>query len=366
MKRTLLDDIQTYINRFMVFTDADAYSFACSLWVLMTYVWPHFDAVPYLSITSHTKRSGKTRLSELLQYISYNAYALAGVTPATIFRLIKDKNPTLFIDEAELFSGDAASMFRAIINVGYRKGQTIPRVSDNGVEQWSVFCPKAFILIGDMTDTTKDRSIVIQLVRGQPQERFQIDVVKAGATVIAGRIAAWVQEHKTDILAAYNDIRGLPFLPDRDEEIWLPLFALCHVIAPDRIPELQRVAVDMATEKTRPVVKYTSDVMDKAEDAATNAEYSEHLLRDLLSVMKGKYAVNIYTREAIAALYAIPTAPWRKFRGVGLTPNDIAALLAPHHVEPQHIRRGNSAKEDSTVARGYRRVDIAKAVKQLG
>lgn len=362
----VIRDIESYLTRYMVFTDTEQHAFACALWSAATYLWPSFDAFPYLLITSATKRSGKTRLSELLQFVSSNPRAIAGMTAATIFRIIRDENPSLFIDEAETLSGESASVMRSVLNVGYRRGQVIPRVGKAGVEEWPAYCPKAFVLIGDTYDTLRDRSIIVRLVRGQPKERFLYDAAKADGNALGSRLAEMIAERKADIEEAYAKNPGPSFLPDRDEEIWLPLFAMCQVLCPDRINELERVAVDMATEKTQKAVKHTSLDMDAAEREATDTEYGERLLRDLLSVMVGKYAKNIYTQEALAALMEIPTAPWRKFRGTGLTAIDMGNLLDRFHVHPKVIRRGGSKSKGKTqLARGYSRDNVEKAVAAL-
>lgn len=386
--KTVVAELEAYLLRYVTFPANDA-AFALALWAASTYLWEHFDAFPYLTITSDTKRSGKTRLSELLAFVSRNPMNMAGMTAATLFRSIRDSNPTIFIDEAENLSSGSADTLRSVLNVGYRRGQTIPRTGLGGVvEHWPAYCPKVFILIGDVFDTLRDRSIIIRMQRGTAAQRFLYEIAKGEGTTIANTFRALFEVPRpkattrrragdiTDILDTFNDEAPpaptalalaifetytthatLDFLSDRDAEIWMPLFAVATHLCPDRLDELTRVAVDMSTEKTAKVRKHSALEMEAAERDASDAEYAERLLADVLFAIGN--AKGLYTTEAIDKLYALPTGPWRKFRGVGLTVHDMAKLLDRFGVHPKLIRTGKK------VARGYARTDIEAAVSRL-
>jgi hypothetical protein len=79
----------------------------------------------------------------------------------------------------------------------------------------------------------------------------------------------------------------------------------------------------MATEKTVEIKRHTN--LQGAERIAEDDEYSKRLVRDLLTVMgTGKH---VWTNDALPKLFALPTGPWRKFRGDGLTPHDMSNML---------------------------------------
>ncbi len=348
---SLIADLQAYIRQYVTFTNPD-YAFAAALWTVGTYLWPHFDAYPYLTITSDTKRSGKTRFSEVLSFAASNPRNFAGMTAAALFRSIRDENPSVFIDEAETLSSEAASTMRAVLNVGYRRGQTIPRLGKNGVEEWPAYCPKVFVLIGDVYDTLRDRSIIVRMQRAEAKMRFIYDHARAEGQALRERAASVIADHGSAIVDRYTRHPGLTFLADRDEEIWLPLFAICEILAPSRVDELCRVAVDMSTEKTSEARRYVN--LLGAERAAEDDEYARRLVHDLLTVING--AKSIFTADAIVALKELPTGPWRKYRGEGLSDRDLANLLARFGLTPVLVRKGKQ------VQRGYKRDAVEKAL----
>lgn len=375
MSLALLDRIVAYIDRYVTFSNPD-YSFVSSLWATGTFMFQKpvdvgndevaaaeivFDAFPYLLITSDTKRSGKTRFSEVLSSLCSRVRNFAGATPVTVFRSIRYECPTIFFDEAESMAGEAADMMRQVTNAGYRRGQTVPRASTTnptGVEEWPVYCPKGFILIGDTRDTLRDRSIIIRMQRAEPKERYVFVKAKAEGAELRAELERVANAKREAVAEIYTHHKGLSFLTDRDEEIWLPLFALCEVLAPSRVEDLKRIAVDMATEKTAAARRYTKLQADGAELQAEVEEYGRRLVQDCAKVFKkGERA--IFTRDLLPRLHELVTGPWRKYRGEGLTAMAMADMLSPFGLQPHLV------KINKVVARGYHRAEIEKVAKGL-
>ena len=182
----LLDEIEAFIRRFVVFISAAAPR-VIALWVLHSHAIAAADATPYLGIISPTKRCGKTRLEEVLQLLARNAWKIDGApSEATLFRKIEKELPALLLDEADALwaGGDVRTEpLRAIFNSGNRRGATVPRCIGEGknqeVHDFSVFCPK--VLSGIKTtrwpDTVLDRCFLIPLrrkTRGETVERLRV------------------------------------------------------------------------------------------------------------------------------------------------------------------------------------------------
>lgn len=364
-----LRDLQTFLTDYVALSDPQ-YTLALSLWVIATYLWPDFDAFPYLSITSDTKRSGKTRLAELLSFTCSNPRMLTGATAATVFRLIEDESPTLFFDEAESQSSEAADTMREVMNSGYRRGQFVPRVSNNAVKEWPCYCPKVFILIGDVRDTLRDRSIVVRMKRSSVAKRFVYELARGEGNLIGGRIKELADTFKSAIMSNYYNHAPLEFIQDREEEIWMPFFAITETLLPSKVLDLTQCAVDMATEKTVPIRKYVS--LRDAEQNAEAEEYRERLLRDMITVM-GSHK-SIPTATVVDALRALPAGPWRKFRGEGITHKTLSLLLDVFGIHPRVLRmrpsdkktKGKRGHEPGDTKRGYRREDVEAALHRMG
>ncbi len=91
------------IRRYVVLTDEQADALA--LWVLHTYVINAADSTPYMQITSAEKRSGKSRLLEVLELVVARPLPVVNISKAALFRSIKDEQPTLLLDEYDALFG---------------------------------------------------------------------------------------------------------------------------------------------------------------------------------------------------------------------------------------------------------------------
>ena len=356
----IIKRIETYIQDYVTLADPH-YALPIALWTLGSFCFPSFDAYPYLVITAAVKRSGKTRLSEMISFACSNPRNFSALTAATMFRAIEMEKPTLIFDEAETLGSESASMMRAVLNVGYRRGQTIPRVTGKGIKEFATYCPKIFILIGDVYDTLRDRSIVITMQRAEPRKRFTFEAAKTEGQAIREECHSAIQSHQGDIEHGFSAHQGISFLMDRDEEIWTPLFVLAKIFCRDRMKELEMAAADMATEKTADSRRYVD--LKGAEDAAMEDEYAKRLLLDLYALLTTNGKV-ISTQGAIDALRAIPTAPWRKFRGLGISAHDMANMLSRFGVRPVRIAVG-SGRGNQKFYRGYRRQDVERAMQRM-
>jgi hypothetical protein len=353
----LIAEVESYIRSYVTLAET-SYALVIALWLVATHVWTAFDAFPYLVVTSSTKRSGKTRLLELMSFVASNSRLVANISPAALYRTISFDKPTLLIDEAEMFSS-AKSEFRPLLNSGYRRGQTVKRHD----RDYETYCPKAFALIGDVHDTLRDRSIVIEMMRSEPARRFVYATAKEEGAALREQLNVVLSSKAVEIAQALRDFKGLSFLTDRDEEIWTPLFVLCRLICPDRIDELTRAAADLSAAKTAKAKRY-SELGDE-EDKAEQEEYGVLLLRDMLHVIGDQKQIT--TQEAIMKLRQIPTSPWRRFRGEGLK-NDtrgsmiLSGLLSRFGVRPSTIRIAPKNQGTGSTAKGYRRRALLQAL----
>lgn len=358
----LIKRIESYISDYVALADP-ATSLPIALWILGTFCFEQFDAFGYLVITAPVKRCGKTRLLEMISFCCSKPRNFAALTGAALFRLIQKEKPTILVDEAEEMSREAASTMRSVLNVGYRKGATIPRVDIDGkVAEFETYCPKGFALIGDVFDTLRDRSIVITMQRGEPRKRFTLSQAQDEGAELRRDCESAVKDKLALISEHFHDHSGLDFLFDREEEIWTPLFILCAVFAKDRLDELSRIAADLATSKTAEARRYIN--LKGEERSASQDEYGKRLLLDLYGVFVSGGFKAISSKDALEQLKAIPTAPWRAYRGAGLTVHAMSDMLSTFGVRPVNLSIGKG-REGRKVLKGYKYAMVSEATGKL-
>lgn len=362
----VIKQTEVFISKYATLAH-DYYLLPLVLWTMATHTWPTFDCFPYLVITAYVKRAGKTRLMELLTMLAANGKAFSPDSPASMFRSLKEDNPTIFIDEAEKLNQETHPA-REFLNKGYKRGQTISRFIGGEVVDFESYCPKAFVLIGDVYDTLRDRSIMVTMRRRSPIEsahenKFRRANVEPEAETLRGNMHQLVKDNQSAIESAYAELPSLSFLNDRDEELWTPLFVLANVLCPSRIDELTRAAVDIATEKSGKRRSF-HELLDVEEQKADDQEAQILLLRDMLKLTEGKK--HITSANLMESLKGIPTSPWRMFRGTGLTAQDAAYLLDMLNVRPKPIRVKPGKHTKGAIARGYTRADLVAAAKLVG
>lgn len=80
---------------------------ALALWVAHTWALDAFEVSPYLVITSPEKRSGKTRLLEVLEQLVPRPWRVVQPSEAVLFRKVSKDRPVLLLDEADaIFAGE--------------------------------------------------------------------------------------------------------------------------------------------------------------------------------------------------------------------------------------------------------------------
>ena len=141
----LLGELSALLRRFVVMSAPQARVVA--LWTVHTYVVGAADATPYLAVTSAEKRSGKTRLLEVLDLVVARPWFTGRTTAAVLPRKIDVDSPTLLLDESDAaFGGDKeyAEALRGVLNTGHRQGGRatvcVGQGANIGFKDFSTFC----------------------------------------------------------------------------------------------------------------------------------------------------------------------------------------------------------------------------------
>jgi hypothetical protein len=117
----------------------------------------------------------------------------------------------------------------------------------------------------------------------------------------------------------------------------MPLFAICAVVAPERVKELKRCALALTQTKTADDVDDSLPLKLLADVRSVWPEGTPHML----------------TSSMLEALKAISDSPWDEHDG--LTPRKLARMLHPFGVDPRQIHTSTLA------GKGYRREELDRA-----
>jgi hypothetical protein len=344
--RGLVSSVEDYIRRYAVLPQR-AY-LPTALWSIATYMPKAFGCFPYLALFSPAKRCGKTRLLEVLETLVSRPWRGTAPTAPALYRMLSD-SPTLLLDEVEgLNRGNASETVQAVnavLNAGHRKGATVPRCVGKKyeLEYFPTYGPKAFAVIGRLSDTLADRSIIVTMQRrteGQRIERFLAARANAEVKPVRDALADFAKGHSGEVEQAYSRLldADLKSLGDRDADLWLPIFAVCTVAAPERVTELERCAVALCDAKAE------GDVDDSLP---------LRLLADIREVWPtGEKQWD--TASLIGELRAIEESPWSESE-CELSPRKLARMLRPFGVQARKIRL------EERTARGYLYEELASA-----
>jgi len=303
----LLEAVEGFLRRYVIFQYPEQAK-VCALWAVHTWAFNAFDYTPYLSVFAVEKRSGKSRLLEVLSLLVCNARLTSGSSSAALIRSVDEDNPTtILLDEVDAVyskKNDAeAENTRQFLNAGFRRGAKFLRCVGQGgaleVKEFPAFCPKALSGIGRcLPDTVLDRSLPVELVRQSREdraERFREREAEAKVATIRAELGAWVQQ--PGLIDTLRDAR--PALPeeltDRQQDYCEPLLAIADM-AGGVWPGRSRVAL----------IKLCS----QEEDASLGVK----LLTDIKGIFDSKDADKLHTIDILGALVAIeddrPWATW--------------------------------------------------------
>jgi hypothetical protein len=253
---------------------------------------------------------------------------------------------TLILDEAEVLGtkSDRSEALREILNAGYRRGQSVQRCERTSDGQWkvqrfSVYSPKIIVLIGNLNDTLADRCIPIAMRRRRPDEnveRFFYSQALREAKRYRKELENWAKTNRLKVKRRHR--QDLEFLEDREAELWLPLFSVCRVVAPERLEQLKITALNISHGK-------------QSEEPA---EFGVLLLNDIRELFDRNETDRLPTVGLLGALAANEESPWSNWsNGRGLDARALARLLRPFKIGSHNLRM-----DDATILKGYERMDF--------
>jgi hypothetical protein len=334
----LLDDVRTAIRRYCVLP-GEHELVAVVLWCALSHLLTKFDYAPRLIIRSAEKRSGKSRLLEIVDALVYSPLRAVNATVAFVFRSL-DSNPppTLLFDEADTIFGsrgvaDKNEELRGLLNAGFQRGLPFGRVGgpDFMTQEFSTFAMAALAGIGRMPETIEDRAVVVVMKRRREGETVHPYRLRRDGPMLndlRDRLVAWADTVREQAGETYPE---LP-IDDRAADVWEPLVSVADLVG-GAWPQLARDAA-------------VALVKSAAEDDTARSPKLQ-LLVDIRAVFDTRF---MKSDELCSKLRALSESPWEQLE---LNPSRLGGRLREYSIKTRHT-------EDKS-RRGYYRDDFADA-----
>lgn len=344
---TLLAEVEGFAARYIVLP-GKAEETALTLWIAHTHAIAGAHATPYMLLLSPEKRSGKTRVQEILELLVARPWRVTGASEAAVFRKIAQDRPTLLLDEIDAIFGsfsERTEPLRAILNAGNRPGASVARcVGEKGdqVRDFPIFGAKCLSGIdkGDrIPDTLRDRSITVAMRRKtptEPVERLRHRDASGEAEPIRERLGEWGEAVADRLLAAEPEIP--PELDDRAAEAWEPMIAIAEMAGGEWPRRAREASLTLSTGEDRDEASLGAVLLGAIRDAFGDD--------DRVTTAK--------LLERINADEELPFGGWNE--GRGFDGRKLAKLLRPYKVAPKTIKL-----HDGSTAKGYLREQFSDA-----
>jgi hypothetical protein len=330
----VLDEIAKIIERHIV---CERHTIiAASLWIVFTWCIDAVQIAPIACITAPEKRCGKSQLLRLLAKLSLRSLHTDNITAAALFRSIELWQPTLFIDEADTFLKNNEDM-RGVLNAGFERNGCVIRTTGDNHEPtpFRVFGAKAISGIGQLPDTIRDRSIILELRRKQPNE---VRALLRHADIseferIKRKLARWSDDYSEALKIARP---ALPeALNDRAQDCWESLLSIA----------------DLAGESWSKSARHAAMTISGIEEDAPSI--NEELLNDIKQVFEKMRVTRIASVDLLEKLIDDDEAAWRTWsHGKPMTLRQLGKRLGEFGISSKPLR------DHSGVFRGYELSDF--------
>ena len=206
-----------------------------ALWTVLSYLYPAWDAVPYLYVGG-PMGSGKSRVLDVLQRLAFRPVSSSNLTAPTLFRTLHASGGTMLFDEAERLRQSTPEQLeiQSVFLSGYRRGGCATRLEAVGDSfrpvRFDVFGPKALACIAGLPPTLASRCIPITMFRSatdSPKPKLRIDANPAGWQSVRDDLHILALEHGEEWLTMASCKSVVPSgIGGRNYELWQPLLAI--------------------------------------------------------------------------------------------------------------------------------------------
>jgi hypothetical protein len=300
-----------------------------SAWVTAAWLADVWDRFPHLAITSPEKRCGKTLLLDLLNVTVPRPRYTTNISPAALYRVVQLEKPTLLMDECQSISrrgSEASEVIREILNAGIGRNARVTRCGGanfDRIEEFSVYGPKVFAMIGEPDSVLADRCLPLPIARKRRGDRGRVQRYRSRQVEAAGKalhdsLEAWAAEHKEEVARVYDSLEPFDIDNDRMADLLTPLQAVLTVLGGGRPLEV--------------LLQYAKglDERDREQEMQSPGVRLLAACRELFPL--GSF---LPTETLLNCLIARRDEPWYRWnKGEPITADKLAGLLRPYNIRP--------------------------------
>lgn len=227
----LVEALVGYIHRYIDFEEE--HQRLVAYYVLFTWLFDHFNEVPYLRIKGDYG-TGKTRFLQIIGSVCYRSiFANGASTVSPIFHMLDTFGGTLIVDEADFRLSDETAEIAKIFNNGNVRGMPVLRAQatrerDFNPRVFQVFGPKVVAMRGDYADAALESRFLT--LRSRPRNlRDNVPInLPAGYQDEALTLRNKLLAYRLDTHGSFVPVQELanPELSYRDNQIVIPLLSI--------------------------------------------------------------------------------------------------------------------------------------------
>jgi len=257
-----------------------------ALWTMLTYIYPAWDAIPYLYLGGPVG-SGKSRVLDVLSHVVYRPTSSSNMTAPSLFRTLHQQGGVLLYDEAEQLRRNAPDSLEIVsmLLAGYHRGGRATRLEPVGDTfrpvSFDVYGPKALACVAGLPPALSSRCIQLTMFRAakgsaKPRRRVNSDPqqwqnLRDDLHMLAlGYGPTWLE------LSRQSDV--CPAMTGRNYELWQPILALANWIGSHGAANLLTLVKNFANE-----------LIDAGTEDQTSV-HDELMLRALADMLRGNKA----------------------------------------------------------------------------
>lgn len=316
-----------------------------TLWIGLTYIPDATGIAPLLIINAPERACGKSVFLGIVESLAHKPLATSNMTPASMFRLLHERHPTLFMDEADTFLYGKLEM-HGMLNAGYSSQNPFvyrtETVKDKLVAcAYNVYGLKALAGIAMhkvLPDSTMSRGFNIEMRRklpGEAVERIRPSKMSEKFSGLRTELLQFAKDYRSQVLVEFEDLPTE--LSDRMQDNWSPLFAIARCGGQTWIDRAKAAALGLA------------------KSGADFQSQSNSLLMDIREVLDGHKSTTITTVDLLEKLTGDASFGWNTHnQGKPMNARQLARFLGNYKIKPKTVRQSQFSTPKGYVVQDFR------------